>query len=375
VLTIGKAGAAPIKQAAVSPGDDVSKAKIFPVIMSGGSGTRLWPLSTQARPKQFHVLGADISMIGDTARRLSGSHGDFEFLSPIVICGAGHRELVTELLSEAGIEPAAVLLEPEGRNTAATAALAAIIAERMDSAALVLLAPADHLVARPEALMKAVSAAIPAAHDHIVTFGIHPAGPEIGYGYIKQGAAMAEGVFKVAEFKEKPLLPIAQQYLAEGGYSWNSGMFFFSPKVMLEEFAIASSDIREGARKALDRGRGDGAILLLDADSFAKVRAEPVDIAVMEHTKRAAVALCDIGWADVGSWAELWRLSEKDGQGNAIVGSATILDASNNLVRGEGIHVSAIGVSDLVIVATPHAVLIMPKSRAQDVKKVIPPKG
>lgn len=342
--------------------------------MSGGSGTRLWPLSTEVRPKQFHVLGADISMIGDTARRLSGDHDDFEFLPPIVICGAGHLALVTDLLSEADVDPAAVLLEPEGRNTAATAALAALMAQSLDPDALVLLAPADHLVTRPKALMKAVKAAIPAARDHIVTFGIHPKGPETGYGYIKQGAAMGDGVFKVAAFKEKPKPPVAEQYVSEGGYSWNSGMFFFDPKVMLEEFAIASADIREGARISLDKARRDGVLLHLDAESFGKVRAEPVDIAVMEHTRRAAVAPCDIGWADVGSWAELWRLSEKDGQGNAIMGSAVMLDASGNLVRGEGVHVSVIGVSDLVIVATPRAVLITPKDRAQDVKKVIPPK-
>jgi mannose-1-phosphate guanylyltransferase/mannose-6-phosphate isomerase len=349
--------------------------RIFPVIMSGGSGTRLWPLSTAARPKQFHVLGAPRSMIEETALRFSGRHGDIEFLDPIIIAGAGHRDLLAELLSGSGVKPAALVFEPQGRNTAAAAAIAAMVAQELDPEALVLLAPADHLVAQPQGLIEAIRGATKIVDERIVTFGITPTGPETGYGYILQGDPISDGVHAIKRFTEKPGLPDAIRYFNEGGYSWNAGIFFFDPRVMLEEFSTAAADIREGSRKALAAARRSGAEIHLDAEAFAAVRSEPVDIAVMEKTKRAAVAPCDAGWADVGSWAELWRLSEKDHKGNAVSGSVTLVDGMNNLIRGEGVHVSAIGVSDLVIVATPEAVLVMPRSRAQDVKKVIPEKG
>lgn len=350
--------------------------KIIPIIMSGGSGTRLWPVSTVLQPKQFHNLGAQRSMIEETALRLRGDHGDIVFLDPVVIAGASHRDLVLELLGLSGISVSALVLEPEGRNTAATAALAAIVATEIDPDAYVLLAPADHLVANPDALVAAIRAATAAVSDSIVTFGIKPTGPETGYGYILQGEAISEGVHRVAAFKEKPDLPDANRYYREGGYSWNSGMFFFAPSVLLQEFSIASADIRDGAHEAFRRARRENNIEIhLDAETFAKVRSEAVDRAVMEKTSRAAVAPCDIGWADVGSWAELWRLSEKDANGNTVSGSVTLLDGANNLIRGEGVHVSAIGVSDLIIVASGNSVLIMPRSRAQDVKKVIPGQG
>jgi len=353
----------------------LARTKIIPVIMSGGSGTRLWPLSTAEQPKQFHKLGAPRSMIEETALRLSGVHGDIEFLPPVIIAGAGHAALVRDLLASAGVTPSMVVLEPEGRNTAATAALAAIVAMEIDPDAFVLLAPADHLVSRPDALVAAIRSAAPAAADHIVTFGIKPTGPETGYGYIQQGEPLFDGVHRVARFAEKPQLAVASDYLRDGGYSWNSGMFFFAPAVLLQEFSHAGADIREGAHEAYRLAHRDGREIHLHAETFAQVRNEAVDRAVMEKTSRAAVAPCDIGWADVGSWAELWRLSEKDAHGNAVSGSVTLLDGENNLIRGEGVHVSAIGVSDLIIVASGNSVLIMPRARAQDVKKVIPEQG
>lgn len=350
--------------------------KIIPVVMSGGSGTRLWPVSTTLQPKQFHNLGAQRSMIEETALRLRGDHGDITFLDPVIIAGASHRDLVLELLGRSGVKVSALVLEPEGRNTAATAALAAIVAQEVDPEANVLLVPADHLVANPRALVEAVRAAAAIVADNIVTFGIKPTAPETGYGYILQGETLSGDVYRVAAFKEKPALDVANQYLRDGGYSWNSGMFFFAPKVLLEEFSIAGADIRDGAHEAFKRARRENANEIhLDPEVFATVRNEAVDRAVMEKTTRAAVAPCDIGWADVGSWAELWRLSPKDEEGNAVTGSATLLDAENNLIRGDGIHVSAIGVSDLIIVASGNSVLIMPRSRAQDVKKVIPGQG
>jgi mannose-1-phosphate guanylyltransferase/mannose-6-phosphate isomerase len=343
--------------------------------MSGGSGTRLWPLSTDARPKQFHALGASRSLIEETAARLQGVHGDLEFLAPVIIAGEGHRELVAETLGASGIAPAAVVLEPMGRNTAATAALAALVASEIDPEALVLLTPADHLVADPAAFLAAIRAGAPVARDHIVTFGITPDRPETGYGYIRRGERLADGVHAVAAFEEKPQLETAERYLREGGFSWNSGVFFFHPNVLLDEFAAAgAADIRDGAGAALARGHRSGSEVHLDHALFDAVRAEPIDIAVMQKTKRAAVVPCDIGWADVGSWSELWRLSEQDGQGNVTSGSVTLIDGANNLVRAEGVHVSAVGVEDLIIVATKDAVLILPRHRAQEVKSLIPKK-
>lgn len=349
--------------------------RIIPVIMSGGSGTRLWPLSTSSKPKQFHNLGAERTMIEETALRFSGRHVGVEFLPPVIIASQAHRDLVADRMSAAGIAPAAIVLEPKGRNTAATAALAALIASEIDPEAHVLLAPADHLVTRPDAFIAAISAATAVLPDRIVTFGIAPTGPETGYGYIRQGVCLASGVHAVDAFKEKPASHIAQQYLDEGGYSWNSGVFLFSPETMLAEFNITAADIREGASAALEKANRSGREILLDAETFAAVRSEAVDRAVMEHTRRAAVAPCDIGWADVGSWGEVWRLAGKDGQGNALAGSVLIEDGANNLVRTDGPHVSIVGLSDLVVVVNGDSILIAPRDRAQDVKKVIPGGG
>ncbi len=229
-------------------------------------------------------------MIEDTALRFSGVHDDIEFLDPVVIAGQGHRDLVLELLAASGVKLSALVLEPEGRNTAATAALAALVAQELDPEALVVLAPADHIVARPAGLIDAIRAALPIVSGRIVTFGIQPAGPETGYGYILSGAQLTDGVHEVAAFREKPKLADAERYLREGGYTWNAGIFFFSPSLMLEEFSIASADIRDGAHAALMRARRTGAEIHLDPEAFLAVRAQPVDIAVMEKTKRAAVA-------------------------------------------------------------------------------------
>ena len=346
--------------------------KIIPVIMSGGSGTRLWPLSTRSRPKQFHRLGAERTMIEETVLRFTGDHGAVRFLDPVVIANAAHEGLVQSLVARSGVSLASLILEPQGRNTAATAALAAMIAQEIDPEALVLIAPADQLVGRPQDFVAAITAAAPIANSHIVTFGIKPSGPETGYGYIQQGILLANGVFEVAAFKEKPDLPLASEYFQDPRYSWNSGVFFASPAVLLEEFGIAAADIRDGAGASLQGAQRSGNVIRLDPDIFATVRSEAVDRAVMEKTSRAAVAPCDIGWADVGSWSELWRLSEKDAAGNAVDGSVTLIDGANTLIRSDGIQVSAIGVSDLVIVASGNSVLVMPRNRAQDVKKVIP---
>ncbi|MFT3729137.1 MAG: mannose-1-phosphate guanylyltransferase/mannose-6-phosphate isomerase [Terricaulis sp.] len=341
--------------------------RIIPAIMSGGAGTRLWPLSTDAQPKQFHALGGSHSLFAETVRRVQGDHGALSFAPPVVICNEKHRTPVESDLAEIGVRPAAIVLEPAPKNTAAVAAVAAAVGAELDPDALVLLLPADHLVGDRDAFLAAIERAAPVARERIVTFGITPDRPATEYGYIKRGAQLREGVFAVESFREKPNAPTAREYLSTSGYSWNAGMFFFSPRVMLEEFD-ATPLIRDAALAALKDATRDGVDIRLDPEAFAKSPSHPLDIAVMEKTDRAAVAPCEIGWADVGSWDEIWRLSERDAAGNVLQGSAVALDGANNLLHGAGVKVCVAGVSDLVVVATPDAVLIVPRERAQDVK-------
>lgn len=350
----------------------MSAVSILPVIMSGGSGTRLWPLSTSERPKQFHALGAQRTMIQETALRLASGEAGLNILPAAVIGNVRHADLIATQLAEVSVSPTFTALEPVGRNTAATAAAAAVLALEYAPGALVLLMPADHIVTNPSAFLRAIAASAETARSRIVTFGMQPKGPETGYGYIRQGSALTDGVYEVSAFREKPRREVAESYLREGGYSWNSGVFFFDPEVMLGEFSLTSPDIRDGTRDALRRAVRHDRTLLIDAQVFATVRSAPFDIAVMEATKKAAVTPCDIGWADVGSWSELWRLSGQDASGNATTGPVMVLDGSDNLVRSEGVHVSIAGLSGLVVVVTKDGVLIVPKERAQDVGKMIP---
>lgn len=341
------------------------KHRIIPAIMSGGAGTRLWPVSTDAAPKQFHAMGGPASLFTETVRRMSGDAGGLSFASPIVLANAAQADLVKTHLESAA---ATVVLEPIGRNTAPLGAIAALLGAEIEPDALVLLAPADHVIADRAAFMAAIEAAAPVARERIVTFGITPDRPETGYGYIKSGPQLTPGVFEIAAFREKPQVATAATYLAEGGYSWNAGLFLFSPRVMLEEFAAHAAAISNGARDSLTKATRRGAEIALDATAFAALPSEPLDIAIMEKTKRAAVAPCDIGWADLGAWSEVWRLADKDAAGNVLSGAAIALDSENALLSGDGITVCAAGVRDLIIIATRDAVIVLPRERAQDVK-------
>ncbi|HWA00024.1 MAG TPA: sugar phosphate nucleotidyltransferase [Caulobacterales bacterium] len=341
--------------------------RIIPAIMSGGAGTRLWPSSTDARPKQFHALTGGESLIVETAARVSGAFGALSFSAPIILCNVQHADMAEEQLRKAGHAAAAVVLEPVGRNTAATAAIAAALGAEQDAEALVLLLPADHVVEDRAAFLAAIERAAPFAKERIVTFGVTPNRPATGYGYIERGRPLADGVFEIASFREKPNEAVALGYLEKGGYSWNAGMFLFSPRVLLDEFEDAA-EIRDGALMALQRAARDGARILLEAEAFAAAPALPLDIAVMEKTKRGAVAPCEIGWADVGSWDEIWRISGRDSDGNALQGPVVALDAHNNLLRSEGVTICVAGVDDLAVIATGEAVVIVPRERAQDVK-------
>jgi len=339
---------------------------ILPVIMSGGSGTRLWPLSTPQAPKQFHALATSNSMIQETAMRVSGDG----FRAPVVICGSAHSSLVSTQLAEIDRKPALVVLEPFARNTAAVAAVAALAGQAIDPDNLVLLLPADHVITKPGAFHAAIHQAASLAHDRIVTFGIRPTHAETGYGYIEQGAALSEGVFEIERFLEKPDLATATQYVEGGRHDWNAGIFLFSPRVMLDELAAHAPEVLAATRKAFEAGSRDGVNLLLDKDAFANVPSISVDYAVMEKTKRSAVVPCDIGWADVGGFAELWRLGDKDAAGNHAKGTSILIDAENNLVHNhDGPAVAIIGLSNIMVISTPSGVLVCPLDRAQDVKK------
>jgi mannose-1-phosphate guanylyltransferase/mannose-6-phosphate isomerase len=342
--------------------------RIIPAIMSGGAGTRLWPLSTDAQPKQFHALaGLTESLFSETARRLRGISASLSFAAPLILCNARHAPLVRQHLDRVGVMPAALVLEPAPRNTAAVAAIAAAIAADIDPDALVLLLPADHIIADPQAFRAAIERAAPFARERIVTFGIAPNRPAAGYGYIKSGAELSDGVFAIDSFREKPDAETAARYLAEGGYSWNAGIFLFSPSVLLAEFA-AAPEIRDSALAALKAARRDGDQIQLDAALFAKVPAQPLDTAVMENTARAAVVPCAIGWADLGAWDEILRLSPRDAAGNALQGDVITLDAANNLLRSDGPRLCVAGVENLIVVATHDTILILPSDRAQDAK-------
>ncbi len=345
------------------------KQRIIPAIMSGGAGTRLWPLSTDAQPKQFHALAGTRSLFAETVARVSGETDAISFAPPIVLCNSSHKQWIDAHLAEIGASASAIVYEPVARNTAAAAAVAAALGAEIDAEALVLLLPADHSIADREGFLAAIARAAPIARERIVTFGIEPNRPETGYGYIKSGATLSEGVFAIDSFREKPQREIAERYLAEGGHSWNAGMFFFHPRTMLEEFA-ANADIRDRALAALAAARRNGVEIYLDAEHFARARSLPLDIAVMEHTRKGAVAPCAIGWADIGAWDEIWRLAAKDELGNAIHGDVVAVGSSNNLLRGEGVKVCVSGVNDLIVIATQKTVIVIPRERAQDVKQL-----
>ncbi len=334
---------------------------IQPVIMSGGAGTRLWPMSRQQRPKQFLPLTGDRSLFQETALRFSAAG----FLAPLVVGGAAHQALIEAQLAAIGIEPEAILLEPMARNTAAVAAVASAWGQRAVDDRLLLLTPADHHVADAGAFRRGVrQGAAAAAKGAIVTFGVKPTEPHTGFGYIETGAAIADGVFEVSAFREKPDRATAERYVAGGRHFWNAGVFLFAPSAMDGELNAHAPEIRTAAARALAAASSSGSALALDAAAFAACPSDSIDYAVMEKTGRAAVvAPLDAGWSDIGSWTALEGLPSD--------ARIAAIDCGANVIRTDGPYVAALGVDDLIIVATGDAVLVAPKSRAQDVKKII----
>lgn len=346
-------------------------APLIPVLLSGGSGSRLWPVSRERYPKQLLPLCGDRTMIQETALRVGRAHG---FADPIIICNQEHRFAIAEQMQQAGIRPTHLVLEPFGRNTAPAAAVAALLALRQHKDALVLLLPADHAILKPDAFRHAVAAGMEAAlAGHLVTFGIRPTGPETGYGYIECGDALGpEGpVLHVTRFTEKPALAVAEAYLAGGRHLWNSGMFLFRAADFLAELERLAPGVATAAAAALATARDDLDFLRLGEAAFAEAPDISLDFAVMEKTDRAAIVPCDIGWTDVGAWGALWEIAAKDDAGNAVTGDALLIDSRDNLVRGDAGLTALVGVAGLAVVVTEDAVLVADRARVQDVKRIV----
>jgi len=353
-------------------------ASLLPVLMAGGSGTRLWPLSREMYPKQLLKLTNDRSLLQNTALRAAKIP---DSLPPVVICGEQHRFLVAEQLREVGIQGATIILEPEGRNTAPAATVAALFArEKHGADTQVFLMSADQAVAREGAFVKAVQAARPAAHGRIVTFGIKPTRPETGYGYLKAGKPLrsngsgkaARGAREVAAFVEKPDRKKAQRFLKSGGYFWNGGLFLFEARQLLAEIERLEPAMLRACEQALGKGKRDTDFIRLDAAAFRQARKESIDYAVMEKTDAIALVPLDAGWDDVGTWSFLGNLPPTDKRGrNFTHGDVWLQDVKNSLIHAEGRLVAAVGVENQIVVETRDAVLVTTRDRAQDVKKIV----
>ncbi len=343
---------------------------LHPVILSGGSGSRLWPLSRQNLPKQFLALVGERSLYQETVLRASRLPGA---QAPVTVCSDDHRFMVGEQLQGVGVASGGILLEPVARNTAPAIALAALHLAAASPDATMLVLPADHLIEDEAAFRNAVGRAMALAEaGWLVTFGIQPDGPETGYGYIARGAALSDGGFEVARFVEKPDLATAQAYLADGGYAWNSGMFLFRAQRYLDELATHAPAMLAAVRKAHAAARSDLDFIRVDAEAFAASPDDSIDYAVMEKTSRAAVVPVSCGWSDIGSWSSLWSVAERDDDGNRTEGDVIAVDTRGSLVRAsERRLIATLGVEDLVVIDTPDATLVARKDRVQDVKAIV----
>jgi len=339
------------------------------VILCGGSGSRLWPMSRKLLPKQFLPLVTQQTLFQDTALRTRGVPG---IAAPIVVTNAEQRFLAADQLAEIGVASRALLLEPVGRNTAPAVAVAAVRALQDDADAVLLVQPSDHAIGDVAAFQAAVGRAVAAARGgHLATFGVPPAGPATGYGYIEAGEAISPEVYRIRRFIEKPTAEKARALLAQGGFYWNSGMFVFLARHYLEELGRLRPEILAAARAAIGKARADLAFLRLDDAAFAASPSDSIDYAVMERTAAGAVVRASMRWSDVGSWTSLWEAGDKDAAGNVARGDVALRDTAGCYVHADGRHVSVLGARDLVVVETDDAVLVAAKDRAQDVKEVV----
>ncbi len=346
---------------------------VVPVIMSGGSGTRLWPLSRSAHPKQLHALVTELSMVQETALRVSKTSRAFRFERPIVVLNEIQHELARLQLEAMSVPTSHFVIEPVARNTAAVAAVAAhLVAREYGPDALVLLLPADHHIRDVSAFHDAIETAASAASTGaITTFGIKPTGPETGYGYIERGEAM-RGAFRVERFTEKPNREVAQSFLETGRFFWNAGIFLFGAGAVITEMERLCAPIAQAAKNALTHANAVGDEVNLCAESFAECPSNSFDYAVMEKTDKAVVIPADIGWSDIGAWQALFDVAEdKTADGNVERGDVHLVDTRNSYVMSSGPRVGVVGLSNVVVVVTGDAVLVSDVSRTQDVKELV----
>ncbi|TDG12474.1 mannose-1-phosphate guanylyltransferase/mannose-6-phosphate isomerase [Seongchinamella unica] len=341
---------------------------LTPVLLSGGVGSRLWPVSREAHPKQFQPLAGELSMLQETLQRTSG----LDESAPVVVCNEEHRFMVAEQLRQVDIAASALILEPVGRNTAPAVALAALYAAAEDSESLLLVLPADHVIQDVPAFVAAVGKAVPMAQQgRLMTFGVVPTSPETGYGYIKCGESLAEDLFELERFVEKPDADTASTYLESGAYLWNSGMFLFSAAVYLAELGKHAPEILDCCRRAMEAAHRDMDFIRPEPALFDSCPANSIDYAVMENTDRGGVVSLDCGWSDVGAWSALWDVSERDNSGNASRGDVILDNCSDSYFYSDSRLLAATGVEGLVVVETADAVLVADRDRVQDVKRIV----
>ncbi len=341
---------------------------LTPVLLSGGVGSRLWPVSRETHPKQFLPLAGELSMLQETLRRTSG----LEETAPLVVCNEEHRFMVAEQLRQVKIKASALILEPEGRNTAPAVALAAIQALATDPEALLLVLPADHVIQDVDAFVKAVGTAVPlAAQGRLMTFGVVPSSPETGYGYIKCGAALDAELYDLERFVEKPDVATAQAYLDSGNYLWNSGMFLLRAATYLEQLGKHAPRILNCCREAMAGAATDMDFVRPASGAFLDCPSDSIDYAVMEKTDAGGVVSLDCGWSDVGAWSALWDVAQRDSDGNACKGDVMLDGCSDSYFRSDSRLLAGIGVANLVVVETADAVLVADRARVQDVKIIV----
>lgn len=347
-------------------------ASVYPVILSGGAGTRLWPLSRSLYPKQLLPLTGERSLLQETALRVEAED---IFHLPTVVTNEEHRFIVAEQLREIGTAPKSIILEPVGRNTAPAAAVASLVLQAEDPDAVIVLMPSDHLVLEPTVFEAAVELAVEAVRlGRLVTFGIAPSRPETGYGYIRNGSPLhgAVGCFEVEQFVEKPDAKTAEAYIAEGTYSWNSGMFVFKAADFLAELGDAHPKTLAACRTAVDQAKADLDFVRLQKSDFEKADANSIDYAVMERTKKAAVIPAEMGWSDVGGWGALWETSNQDNDGNVALGDVVLDSVKNSYIRSDGGRLLAVaGVEDMVVVATDDATVVVPRGEGERIKDLV----
>jgi len=338
---------------------------VYPVILSGGSGTRLWPVSRKHHPKQFLKLTSEKTMLQETALRLT------EYNPPIAVCNESHRFILAEQLNEVNIEPSAIILEPCARNTAPAITLAAQFAVEQDEDAILVVLPADHVIKNVEAFQQAVATAVESAKEgDLVTFGIVPDAPETGFGYIKAQEKTAD-VSPIERFVEKPDLATANAYIESGDYYWNSGMFVFKASTYLSEIEQHNEAIHKAVSDAYKAADKDLDFIRIPEKEFARSPDDSIDYAVMEHTSNGKVLPIDVGWSDVGSFSALWQVLDKDENNNASIGDVKNIDSSNCLVQSENQFVATLGVKDLVVIGTKDSVLVAHQDKVQDVKNIV----